>query len=101
MFCDEFGNEMCHLITPFVSRRCLAFRKLDRPFGELRERSSCQSGRVSNWNLHLNLALQNPESPEPLPVQVVVLGKETSLANELAWDTQPLIVLFLVLCFEF
>jgi hypothetical protein len=29
------------------------------------------------------------------------LGKDTSLANELAWDTQPLIVLFLVLCFKF
>jgi hypothetical protein len=56
---------------------------------------------VSNWNLHLNLALQNPGSPEPLPVQVVVLGKDTSLANELAWDIQPLIVLFLVFCFEF
>jgi hypothetical protein len=32
---------------------------------------------VSNWNLHLNLALQNSGSPEPLPVQAVVLGKDT------------------------
>jgi hypothetical protein len=28
-------------------------------------------------------------------------GKDTLLANELAWDTQPLIVLFLALCFKF
>ncbi|CAH1384987.1 unnamed protein product [Tenebrio molitor] len=33
------------------------------------------------------------------PVSLAVL--DTSLANELAWDTQPLIVLFLVLCFKF
>ncbi|KAH0819481.1 hypothetical protein GEV33_003310 [Tenebrio molitor] len=75
--------------------------ELDYVFEVFRRNIRSVFYNVSNWNLHLNLALQNPESPEPLPVQVVVLGKDTSLANELAWDTQPLIVLFLVLCFEF
>jgi hypothetical protein len=36
---------------------------------------------VSNWNLHLNLALQNSGSPEPLPVQAVVLGKHTGVGH--------------------